>query len=109
MLTIFIKWPSGASSSYDPPEADKCLLAFGEFNVRCWTFKKYFTLQLSSIFNSHRNGRTSPDPPPEVEASIRGGGLHQRWGPPPLVEGFVNTNPGMNIGLQAFNLEPTNP
>jgi hypothetical protein len=28
-----IKLRSGATSLFDPPEADKCLLAFGEFNV----------------------------------------------------------------------------
>jgi hypothetical protein len=25
-------------SSFDPPEADKCLLAYGELDVRCSTF-----------------------------------------------------------------------
>jgi hypothetical protein len=28
-----IKLRSEATSLFDPPEADKCLLAFGEFNV----------------------------------------------------------------------------
>jgi hypothetical protein len=35
-FTIFnfqCRWWSGATSLFDPPEADKCLLAFGEFNV----------------------------------------------------------------------------
>jgi hypothetical protein len=36
------------------------------FDVRCWTFKKCFTLPLTRIFYSRRDGRTFPDPPPEA-------------------------------------------
>ncbi len=52
------------------------------FNVRCWTFKKCFTLPLTSVFYSRRNGRTYPVPPLEaagldqtkIVSSFDGGG-----------------------------------
>jgi len=31
-------------STFDPPEADKCLLAFGELGVRCSTFNLFTVL-----------------------------------------------------------------
>jgi len=31
-------------SKFDPPEADKCLLASGELDVRCSTFKKLYSV-----------------------------------------------------------------
>ena len=46
-------------------ERSEFIIRCSMFNVRCWTFKKCFTLPLTSIFYSRRNGRTFPGPPIE--------------------------------------------
>ena len=42
-------------------ERSEFIIRCSMFNVRCWTFKKCFTLPQTSIFYSRRNGRSYPD------------------------------------------------